>query len=121
WSWAYQSQISMPSEDSPGETEKFKISAKVINLSSVKPIDFVFLMKELNNMKGIIFIEEHSVYCGFGSILARIVSERYPIPMKFIGINNTFCKSGERIDVLQAHGITVDNIVNQVNNLFNIE
>ncbi len=41
-------------------------------------------------MKGVLIIEEHNIYCGLGSILARIISEYCPIPMKFIGVNNTF-------------------------------
>lgn len=39
-------------------------------------------------MKGIAIIEEHNLYCGFGSILARIISEKNPIQMKFLGVNN---------------------------------
>ncbi|MFX1501115.1 MAG: transketolase family protein [Promethearchaeota archaeon] len=94
-----------------------KISVKVLNLSSIKPIDKPYLMNLVKNIKGIIIIEEHNIYCGFGSILARIFSEKNPIPMKFIGTGNSFVHSGKRNEILNAYGLNVKNIVEHVRNL----
>jgi len=96
---------------------QFKISVKVINISSIKPIDKKKLMSEIENIKGIVIIEEHNIYCGLGSILARIISENNPIPMKFVGIYNSFGQSGKRDEVLNSCGLNTKNIVKIVKDL----
>ncbi|MFX1555096.1 MAG: transketolase family protein [Promethearchaeota archaeon] len=84
---------------------RFKISLKIINLPSIKPINKNNLIKEIRNIKGIIVIEEHNIFCGVGSIISRIISENYPIAMKFIGVNNSFGESGNRELLLDAYGL----------------
>ena len=90
------------------------ISIKIINQSTVKPLNHNALINELENIKGIIIIEEHNVYCGFGSIIAKIISEYNPIPMKFVGIENSFCGSGKRELVLDKYGLNMKNIQNKI-------
>ncbi len=101
----------------PQIEEELECSIKVINLSTIKPIDKNQLIKEVKDMKGIVIIEEHNLYCGFGSILARIISEKYPIQMKFIGVNNTFGQSGKRKQLLDLYGLNYDNIKKQIQDL----
>lgn len=97
--------------------KKLNCSIKVINLSSLKPINEQDLMQELNNIKGIVVVEEHNIYCGLGSILARIISGNKPTPMRFIGVDNSFGESGERDLVLDAYGLNERNIEKQVSEL----
>ncbi|MFX1588832.1 MAG: transketolase family protein, partial [Promethearchaeota archaeon] len=85
--------------------KQFKISLKIINLSSIKPINVNLLINEIKGLNGIITIEEHNIYCGVGSILSRIVSEKCPLAMKFIGINNSFVESGYRDKLLDEYGL----------------
>ena len=85
--------------------KQFKISLKIINLPNIKPINVNVLINEIKDTNGIIFIEEHNIYCGFGSILSRIVSENFPIAMKFIGINDSFGESGNRDKLLDEYGL----------------
>ena len=85
--------------------KKFNISLKVINLPTIKPINTQLLINEIRSSKGVIVLEEHNTYCGFGSMLARIISENYPLPMRFIGINDTFGKSGRRELLLDIYGL----------------
>ena len=93
------------------------VSIKIINLSTIKPIDEVLLIKELKEIKGIVLIEEHNSYCGFGSIISRIISENDPKLMKFIGIENSSGQSGKRSDVLDAYGLNEKNILNKVSDI----
>ena len=102
----------------PQIENQLKISIKVINLSSIKPINKSQLINEINDVKGIVVIEEHNIYCGFGSILARIIAEKKPIKMKFIGINNYFGESGKREELLNAYKLNVNNVIEQSKNLF---
>ncbi len=93
---------------------KMNISLKVINLPSIKPINQNNLRDEIKNVKGIIIIEEHNIYCGLGSILARLISETNPKPIKFIGINNTFVQSGPRDTLLNFYGFNIENIIKKI-------
>jgi len=97
--------------------DKFKISVKVINFPSIKPIHSKLLINEIKKAKGLIIIEEHNIYCGFGSILARIISDNCPKPMRFIGIENSFGESGSRKELLSSYGLNIENILKQVNYL----
>ncbi len=99
--------------------KKLKISLKIINLPSIKPINKRLLIKEIKDMKAIIVLEEHNIYCGFGSILARIISENHPLPMRFIGVDDTFGESGKREVVLNAYGLNEKIISEKVQDLLN--
>lgn len=97
--------------------KKLNISIKIINLSTIKPIDKVQLIKEIKEVKGIVVIEEHNIYCGFGSIISRIISEKLPKIMKFVAIQDTFGRSGKRSDVLNAYGLNEKNIFIKVSEI----
>ncbi|MFW9882541.1 MAG: transketolase family protein, partial [Candidatus Thorarchaeota archaeon] len=94
--------------------EQLKISIKVINFPTVKPIDEKSLLEEIKTVEGILIIEEHNIYCGFGSIIARILSEKYPKTIKFMGINNSFGESGKREELLNSYGLTKAKIIEQI-------
>ena len=97
------------------EIEKhLNISLKIINLPSIKPINEKDLLSNLEDIKGIVVIEEHNIYCGVGSIIARIISANHPTSMKFIGINNSFGQSGKRELVLDDLGLNKQNILIQI-------
>ena len=102
----------------PLET-KFNVSIKVINVPTIKPININSLIKEIRYTKGIIVLEEHNLYCGFGSIIARIISENYPLPMRFIGVDETFGESGKRELVLNAYGLSEKIISEKIQDLLN--
>jgi len=65
-------------------------------------------------MKAIIVIEEHNVYCGLGSIVARIITEVYPIKIKCIGIEDSFGSSGNREDLLNFFRLNTEKIIEEV-------
>ena len=106
-------------EAAPVIEKKLNVSIKVINLPNIKPIDEKGLIKEIYGLKGIVLIEEHNVYCGVGSIIARIISANHPIPIRFIGINDSFVQSGERSILLNEYGLNIENITTSVNKLIN--
>ncbi len=91
--------------------EKEGISVRVINISTIKPIDKEIIIKAAKETKKIITAEEHSIIGGLGSAVAEVLVENQPVPMKRIGIEDTFGESGTAEDVLEKYGLTVDNIV----------
>ncbi len=93
------------------------ISARVIDIHTIKPIDKDIIVKAAKETGVIITAEEHNFIGGLGSAVAEIVSENYPVIVKRIGTNDTFGESGKPDDLLEKYGLTVDNIVNVVKSL----
>ena len=89
------------------------ISCRVLDLFSIKPIDGDLLEKAARETGGIVTCEEHNILGGFGSAVAEVVSERYPVPIRRIGAQDMFgesCRDKEIPQLLEKHGITSFNI-----------
>lgn len=93
------------------------IDACVINIHTIKPIDGDNIIKSAKETGAVITVEEHSVYGGLGGAVAEILGEKYPVPMKIIGINDAFGESGEYHELLKKHGLTAANIVKSAKEL----
>ncbi len=96
------------------------ISCRVIDLFSIKPIDSQMLEKAARETGGIVTCEEHNIMAGFGSAVAEVVSEVYPVPMRRIGARDQFGESARDSEVpmlLEKHGITSVHISNAVKDI----
>lgn len=93
------------------ELAKEGISARVIDIHTLKPIDKDIILKAAKETKGIITVEEHNIIGGLGSAVAEVLVENYPVPMKRIGINDTFGESGKPDELMEKYGLTSENIV----------
>lgn len=96
--------------DAAEELSKEGISARVINLHTVKPIDEEIIINAARQTGAIVTAEEHQLFAGFGSAIAEVVVRDYPVPMEFVGINDTFGESGEPDELMRAYGITAKDI-----------
>ena len=100
--------------------EKLKqegISCRVIDCFTVKPIDKEILEKAARDTGAIVTCEEHNILAGFGSAVAEVISETYPVPIKRIGAQDMFGESARDNEIpqlLEKHGITSINIANIV-------
>lgn len=94
------------------------ISARVINISSIKPIDRSAILKAARETGKIVTVEEHSIYNGLGSRVAEIVSEDYPVRVKRLGMNDTFGKSGKSWELFNYFHLGVDDIVKATESCF---
>lgn len=74
--------------------KKEKISAKVLSVTTIKPIDAVALISLAKTCGAIVTVEEHQIACGFGSAVAEVIVQNYPVPMEFIGVKDLFGQSG---------------------------
>ena len=93
------------------------ISCRVIDMFSIKPIDSVLLEKAARETGGIVTCEEHNIMAGFGSAVAEVVCEIYPIPIRRIGAQDMFGESARDNEIpllLEKHGITSINIAKKV-------
>lgn len=92
------------------------ISARVINLSTVVPLDKTEILAAAIETKGIITVEESVTRGGIGGAIAEFVVQNNPVPMKLLGID-TFAPTGSASFLLEHFGLTADNIVNTAREL----
>ena len=87
------------------------INARIINMSTIKPLDEALVLQAAKECGKIITCEEHSVIGGLGEAVCSFLSETYPTPVKRIGVNDQFGFSGPAAEVLKAFGLCADHIV----------
>ncbi|MBP2625191.1 MAG: transketolase family protein [Nitrosopumilaceae archaeon] len=97
--------------------KKDGISCQVIDMFSIKPLDNDILEKSARKTGFIITCEEHNVIAGFGSAVCETISNTYPVPIKRIGINDSFGESArdsEMTLLFKKHKLTPEDIANNV-------
>ena len=94
------------------------ITARVINMSSIKPIDEETIIKAAAETGAIVTAEEHSVRGGLGSAVAEVVVKHAPVPMAMIGVEDRFGESGKADDLLKAYGLTAAHIAEMALRLY---
>ena len=87
------------------------INARIINMSTVKPLDEELVLKAAKECGKIITCEEHSVIGGLGEAVCSFLSENHPTPVRRIGVNDQFGFSAPAAEVLEAFGLCESNIV----------
>ena len=88
-----------------------KVSARVINLSTVKPLDVATLDKAARETGGIVTAEEHTVIHGIGGAVASAVVQSHPVPMAFVGVQDVFGESGTDEELFEKYGLTAAKVV----------
>ena len=87
------------------------ISARVINLCTIKPLDEELVLKAAKECGKVITCEEHSVIGGLGEAVCALLSEKCPTPVRRIGVNDEFGHSGPAAALLKAFGLSAEHIV----------
>lgn len=95
------------------------ISARVVNIHTIKPLDKELICKCARETGLIVTAEEHSVIGGLGSAVAEAVTESCPVPVVKIGVNDEFGFSGPAVDLLKKFGLSAENIVATVKKSLN--
>lgn len=90
------------------------VSVRVINMATIKPLDEELVLKAARECGKLVTVEEHSIIGGLGEAVCSLVSERCPVQVKRIGVNDEFGHSGPAAALLEQFGLCADNIVKQV-------
>lgn len=90
--------------------EQEGISARVLDMHTVKPIDADAIEEAARETGALVVAEEHFAYGGLGSVVAMAAAERYPVPIGFVNLGDTYSCSGDPNDLLRHYGLTADNI-----------
>ncbi len=94
--------------------EKDGISAKVINIHTIKPLDTELIIAAAKETGKVVTVEEHSVVGGLGSAVCECLSEHAPTPVMRIGIQDVFGESGAAVPLLHKYGLDAEGIYNKV-------
>jgi len=87
------------------------LGARVLDLHTLRPLDREALAAAARETGAIVCAEEHLVHGGMGSNVARLVAESHPVPMRFVGLADTYAESGDPDELLRKYHMTADDIV----------
>jgi len=87
------------------------ISAKVINIHTIKPIDRDIIIEAAKSTGAIVTAEEASIIGGLGSAVTEVICETVPVPVLRVGVEDKFGGSGPAVEMLKIYGLTAANIV----------
>ncbi|MGB6431788.1 MAG: transketolase family protein [Candidatus Acidiferrales bacterium] len=90
--------------------ERSGISARVINMSTVKPLDRAAIIDAATTTGGIVTVEEHSIYGGLGGAIAEVVATTCPVRMRILGVPGEFAPTGTEEFLLEHFGLTAQGI-----------
>ena len=96
------------------QLEKQGISAEVINIHTIKPLDENIILRSVAKTGCIVTCEEHNYYGGLGESVARVLVQNNPVPQEFVAVNDTFGESGTPTDLMKKYGLDKENIIKSV-------
>jgi transketolase len=96
--------------DAAEDLQKKGISAEVINVSTIKPLDKDTILKSAKKTGAVVTAEEHNVINGLGSAVAECLGESHPLPMHRVGIPDVFGESGESDELMVKYGLTPEKV-----------
>lgn len=96
------------------ELEKAGVSVCVVNLHTIKPIDAATIIDVAKKCGAVVTLEEHQVMGGVGSAVAEVLVKNYPVPVEFVGMQDSFGESGEPEELIEKFGMGVGSIVGAV-------
>lgn len=99
------------------ELEEDGISVRVINMSTIKPIDREIIVKAAKETKAIITAEEHSIIGGLGAMVSSVVCDECPTRVRMIGIKDVFGQSGNPDELMKKYNLTSEAIIKEVKRL----
>lgn len=93
------------------ELQAAEISARVINMSTIKPLDEAAVIDAARTCGAIVTAEEHNIIGGLGGAVAEVLAEKHPVPLQRVGVRDTFGESGTPDELLAKYGLTAAEIV----------
>src|SRR6187549_1335727 len=91
--------------------EEKGISVELINLHTIKPLDTEAVLNSIRKTKCAVTVEEHNVIGGLGDAIGQVAARNFPIPIEYIGTQDTFGESGKPEDLLKKYGLDTPFII----------
>lgn len=94
--------------------EKEGISAELINIHTIKPLDKKAVLQSAAHTKAVVTAEEHLVAGGMGELIAGLLARELPTPVEFVAVDDLFGQSGDPAELMKEYGLDARNIVKAV-------
>jgi transketolase len=94
--------------------EEKGISAEVINIHTIKPLDAEAVLKSVRKTGCVVTCEEHNMHGGLGDAIAHVLTSNYPAPQEYVAVKDTFGESGTPDQLMKKYGLEAVNIVEAV-------
>ncbi|HMH22430.1 MAG TPA: transketolase C-terminal domain-containing protein [Puia sp.] len=91
--------------------EEKGISVEVINIHTIKPLDEAAVLQSIRKTRCAVTAEEHNIIGGLGDAIGQAAAKSFPIPIEYVGTNDTFGESGTPNQLLEKYGLTAAHIV----------
>jgi len=89
------------------ELEKEKVGVMVLNVHTIKPLDEKAILEYAERAGAAVTVEEHQIAGGLGGAVAELLAARLPLPMEFVGMQDTFGESGTPAALIEKYGMGV--------------
>tara|TARA_B100001094_G_scaffold84376_1_gene80684 strand:- start:2611 stop:3546 length:936 start_codon:yes stop_codon:yes gene_type:complete len=93
------------------ELEKQGISAEVINIHTIKPLDHIAILESARKTKCVVTAEEHQMNGGLGDSVAQLLVRELPTPLEMVAMNDSFGESGPPMKLMEKYGLTSKEII----------
>jgi transketolase len=90
------------------------ISAELINMHTIKPLDEEAILKSVSKTKCVVTAEEHMMHGGLGDAVAQVLARKLPTPHEYVAVNDSFGESGTPMELMAKYGIDTVNVVDAV-------
>jgi transketolase len=87
------------------------ISVELINIHTIKPLDTEAVLASIQKTGCAVTVEEHNIIGGLGDSIAQVASKAWPVPIEYVGTNDTFGESGKPTELLVKYGLDADHII----------
>ena len=87
------------------------LSVEVINIHTIKPLDEEAILASIRKTRCAVTVEEHNIIGGMGDAVAQVAAKNFPIPIEYIGTNDTFGESGTPDQLLKKYGLDIPDII----------
>lgn len=106
-----------PALEAAAELAKLGVQARVLDMHTVKPLDHAAVLAAAKETGRIVVAEEHLLHGGLGSAVAMSTARQCPVPMRFVGLDDTFAESGKPEELIEKYGLTAASIVKSAREL----
>lgn len=90
---------------------------EIINCHTIKPLDEKTIINSAKKTKKVIVVQDHQVHGGLGSGITELLSEKYPVPIKILGVQDKFAESGKPEELWEKYGLSAKNIVKTIHQI----
>ena len=91
--------------------EEKGLSTEVVNIHTIKPLDEEAVLATLRKTKCAVTVEEHNIIGGLGDAIGQVAARNFPVPIEYVGTNDTFGESGKPLELLKKYGLDTPFIV----------